>query len=174
MIDLVGDSENQLPSQLKNKAIITNNFNSKIAHIQRYIEHNRDKKILVFTETKNDAREFERLHFANFLPIHGDMEQVQREKSLEKFKHGGSKYVLVGTDVAARGIDIDDVDVVIQVGCREKDSFVHRAGRTARRGKEGLNILFFEKDAIRFVLGLEKDLNIKMEFTNQIESGEGN
>ena len=74
MIDLVGDSENQLPSQLKNKAIITNNFHSKIAHIQRYIEHNRDKKILVFTETKNDARDFERLHFANFLPIHGDME----------------------------------------------------------------------------------------------------
>jgi ATP-dependent RNA helicase DDX21 len=50
---------------------------------------------------------------------------------------------LVATDVAARGLDIDDIDVVIQVGCRHIDSYVHRSGRTGRVGKNGENILFF-------------------------------
>ena len=113
MIDLVGDEENQLPMQLKNKAIITGSFSNKIAHIQRYVEENRHKKIMIFCETKKDAREFEKLDFANFLPIHGDMEQTAREYALEKFRNGGSKYILVGTDVAARGLDVDDIDVVI-------------------------------------------------------------
>jgi superfamily II DNA/RNA helicase len=75
----------------------------------------------------------------------------------------------VGTDVAARGLDVDDIDVVIQLGCRQQDSFVHRSGRTARKGKKGLNILFFERDEINFVLDLERDLNIPIHFANQIE-----
>jgi len=71
--------------------------------------------------------------------------------------------------VAARGLDVDDIDVVIQMSCKEVDSFVHRAGRTARKGKDGLNILFFEKDEMRFVLNLEKDLNISIDFANSID-----
>jgi superfamily II DNA/RNA helicase len=61
----------------------------------------------------------------------------------------------VATDVAARGLDIDDIDVVIQCGCRHIDSFVHRSGRTGRVGKNGTNILFFESDDFKFVLDLE-------------------
>lgn len=68
---------------------------------------------MIFTDTKNDARHFEKLEFANFLPIHGDLEQRQREYALGKFREQGSRYILVGTDVAARGLDVDDVDVVI-------------------------------------------------------------
>ena len=76
---------------------------------------------------------------------------------------------MVGTDVAARGLDVDDIDVVIQMSCRHHDSFVHRSGRTARKGKNGLNILFFEKDEMKFVLNLEKQLNIKIDMMNQID-----
>ena len=50
---------------------------------------------------------------------------------------------MVGTDVAARGLDVEDIDVVIQVGVRDIDAFVHRSGRTARKGKSGLNVIFF-------------------------------
>lgn len=75
----------------------------------------------------------------------------------------------MGTDVAARGLDVDDIDVVIQMGCRQVDSFVHRAGRTARKGKDGLNILFFEKDDMKFVLNVEKELNIQIDFANSID-----
>jgi len=52
----------------------------------------------------------------------------------------------VATDVAARGLDIDDIDVVIQFDVRQVDSFIHRAGRTGRKGKSGTNILLLSSD----------------------------
>ena len=86
MIDLVGDGKNQLPAQLRTKAIIASDFDNKLAHVQRFITENRHKKIIIFCETKNQAREFEKLEFANFLPIHGDLEQRARENALSKFR----------------------------------------------------------------------------------------
>lgn len=148
LIDLVGDDENQLPTQLRTKAIITSGFDNKMAHIQQYLAENQDKKVIIFCETKKDVQRFESMEFANFLGIHGDLEQGSRERALQKFKEPGARYILVGTDVAARGLDVEDIDVVIQIGCRHLDSFVHRSGRTARKGKQGLNILFFENDSI--------------------------
>lgn len=73
---------------------------------------------------------------------------------------------MVATDVASRGLDIDDIDVVIQLGCRHIDSFVHRSGRTGRVGKKGLNIIFFEKDEFKFILNLEDELNIKVDISS--------
>ena len=75
MIDLVGDSQNQLPDKLSNVAVLAENFDQQIAHIQAFVGENPDKKILIFTEKKDDARKFENLKFANFLPIHGDLQQ---------------------------------------------------------------------------------------------------
>lgn len=170
MIDLVGDDSAQLPAKLVTKAIITQGMDQKVSIIQKYITENKDKKILIFCDTKRDAQSFEHLKFANFLAIHGDLAQGSRERALEKFRQPGSHYVLVGTDVAARGLDVDDIDCVIQINCREQDSFVHRSGRTARKGKEGLNILFFERENLNFVLNLERDLNIEIQLTNSIDS----
>lgn len=98
------------------------------------------------------------------MTLHGDLEQGAREQRLKKFREKGSNAILVATDVAARGLDIDDIDVVIQLGCRHQDSFVHRSGRTGRVGKNGTNILFFSREEYNFVLGLEKDLNITIAF----------
>jgi len=56
---------------------------------------------------------------------------------MSMFREKSSDNILVATDVAARGIDIDDIDVVIQMGVRHVDSFVHRSGRTGRVGKKG-------------------------------------
>ena len=96
----------------------------------------------------------------DFLTLHGDLEQNQRETRLGRYREKTSKYILVATDVASRGLDIDDIDVVIQCGCRHIDSFVHRSGRTGRGGKNGTNILFFEPSDFKFVLELEEQLNI--------------
>ena len=84
------------------------------------------------------------MSYAQFITLHGDLEQGQREVRLNKYRDKDSKYILVATDVAARGLDIDDIDVVIQCGCHNIDSFVHRSGRTGRVEKNGLNILFFD------------------------------
>lgn len=121
---------------------------------------------MIFVEMKVEAGRFENQKYARFLPLHGDLSQSRREQVLERFKHEGSKHILVATDVAARGLDVDDIDVIIQMGCRHIDSFVHRAGRTARRGKEGLNILFFEPDSYRFINDIEKETKITLDIVN--------
>jgi ATP-dependent RNA helicase DeaD len=69
----------------------------------------------------------------------------------------------VATDVASRGLDIDDVDIVIHLGCRNVDSFVHRSGRTGRAGKSGKNFVFSNRAELSTILKFARDLKIDME-----------
>jgi len=75
LIDLVGDDTNQIPERIVNKAILYKGEEQMFKHIQTYIEANRDKKIIIFTETKQTAKDFEKLQYAQFLTLHGDLEQ---------------------------------------------------------------------------------------------------
>ena len=104
-------------------------------------------KMIVFTRTKRQAQRVaddlvERGFKAS--PLHGDMAQVAREKALTKFREDKIK-VLVATDVAARGIDIDDVAVVIHyVPPLDVKTYLHRSGRTARAGRDGWAVTLAE------------------------------
>jgi ATP-dependent RNA helicase DDX50 len=76
--------------------------------------------------------------------LHGDIAQKQREVTLKRFREGKFN-VLVATDVAARGLDIPNVDLVIQLDPpKEIEAYIHRSGRTARAGKEGMCITFYQ------------------------------
>ena len=78
--------------------------------------------------------------------LHGDMGQAAREKALNEFK-GGKSDVLIATDVAARGIDIDGITHVINYQCPEDEkTYVHRIGRTARAGADGIALTFVDWD----------------------------
>ena len=77
--------------------------------------------------------------------MHGDLEQRNRAYILQKFREKKSKSILVATDVASRGLDVEDIDVIVQFRVRHVDSFVHRTGRTGRAGKEGINIVLCSK-----------------------------
>lgn len=80
--------------------------------------------------------------------IHGDLGQSAREKALNDFKAGKSD-VLVATDVAARGIDVDGITHVINYQCPEDEkTYVHRIGRTARAGAEGISVTFVDWDEL--------------------------
>ncbi len=100
---------------------------------------------LVFCRTKSDAdfvanKLIERGYDAE--AIHGDISQAQREKTLEKFKKK-KVHILVATDVAARGIDVNNLTHVINYALpQDPESYVHRIGRTGRAGKEGTAITF--------------------------------
>lgn len=102
---------------------------------------------IVFTRTKRQAqRVTEDMQERGFdaLPLHGDMQQVAREKALKKFREGNVK-LLVATDVAARGIDVADVTHVINYNCPEDEkTYVHRIGRTGRAGATGIAITFVD------------------------------
>ena len=102
---------------------------------------------IVFTRTKRAAQRLaddldERGFDAS--PLHGDMQQVAREKALTKFREGKLR-VLVATDVAARGIDVADVTHVINYSCPEDEkTYVHRIGRTGRAGATGIAVTFVD------------------------------
>ena len=84
-------------------------------------------------------------------PIHGNLPQGKRERMLAAFADGHNK-VLVATNVAARGLDIEGVDIVLHFDPPEDSkTYVHRSGRTARAGEEGLVVTFVEWDQIEMV-----------------------
>jgi ATP-dependent RNA helicase RhlE len=102
-------------------------------------------RVLVFTRTKHGAdkvAEFLRKSGDRVDAIHGNKSQNSRQNALEGFRRGRSR-ILVATDIAARGIDIDDVSHVINVDIPDvAESYVHRIGRTARAGNGGVAISF--------------------------------
>ncbi len=92
--------------------------------------------------------------------IHGDLGQSAREKALNDFKAGKSD-VLVATDVAARGIDIDGITHVINYQCPEDEkTYVHRIGRTARAGAEGISVTFVDWDELARWKMIDTALNL--------------
>ncbi len=130
-------------------------------------------RTLMFTRTKVAADRLARdLRRENVkaAPIHGDLRQTAREKSLREFI-AGELPVLVATDVAARGIHVDDVDIVVQFDPpADHKTYVHRAGRTARAGESGvvvtLSLWDEELDVKRLQRRLELDEPIVEMFSN--------
>ena len=115
--------------------------------IARILQAEGRGKTVVFTRTKRAAQRLvDELGDRGFNVggVHGDMGQDQRERSMAAFK-AGKKDVLVATDVAARGIDVDDVTHVINHTIPDEDkTYLHRAGRTGRAGKTGIAVTFVD------------------------------
>ena len=116
-------------------------------------------QVLVFTRTKIEtsrlARELQRAGIAAD-SIHGDKSQQERLKALEAFKDG-STMVLVATDVAARGLDIDELPHVVNFELpHTPEDYIHRIGRTGRAGKQGSAISLVSADEVQFLVDIEK------------------
>jgi superfamily II DNA/RNA helicase len=123
----------------------------KIEMLARILQAEGRGPTMVFCRTKRTAQKTaEDLMERGFkaAPIHGDLGQSAREKALSDFKAGKSD-VLVATDVAARGIDIDGITHVINYQCPEDEkTYVHRIGRTARAGAHGIAVTFVDWDEL--------------------------
>jgi superfamily II DNA/RNA helicase len=78
LIDLVGTDTNQIPERIKNICVLCDSDKKRHAVVRDYILRNKDKKILIFAETKKDCQNFGGLAYAKFTPIHGDLAQNQR------------------------------------------------------------------------------------------------
>ena len=114
MIDLVGDDTAQMPATISNEIVLCSNRKAKLQNIKKFITQDSHLKILIFCQTKQEVKNYERESFARFGCLHGDLMQNSRLNILNEFRRPRSSTVLVATDVAARGLDIDDIDVVIQ------------------------------------------------------------
>lgn len=121
----------------------------KLADLAQIIISKDYKRVMVFCNTKYNtgmlANQLARLHF-NVDCLHGDLSQAERNRIMQRFK-AGEINVLVATDVAARGIDVSDVDAVINYDVpEENEHYTHRIGRTGRAKREGASYLFYTKD----------------------------
>mmetsp|Transcript_12628 Transcript_12628/g.28681 ORF Transcript_12628/g.28681 Transcript_12628/m.28681 type:complete len:679 (-) Transcript_12628:29-2065(-) len=106
-------------------------------------------KTLVFAETKKDCDELAKhptLVRMGAAVLHGDIPQTQREVAMDNFRSGKIK-LLIATDVAARGLDVPSVDLVVMTRPPgDLDTYVHRSGRTARGGKTGTCVVFYARN----------------------------
>ncbi|XP_024032140.1 DEAD-box ATP-dependent RNA helicase 53, mitochondrial [Morus notabilis] len=162
-IDLVGDSNQKLADGISLYAIASDTC-AKASIIGPLItEHAKGGKCIVFTQTKRDA---DRLAYAmsrsyRCEPLHGDISQSQRERTLSGFRDGHFN-ILVATDVAARGLDIPNVDLIIHYELpNSSEIFVHRSGRTGRAGKKGAAILLYTSGETRAVRSIERDVGCR-------------
>lgn len=123
---------------------------SKIEVLCRLIEAERIRLALIFCNTKRKVDDlYEKLQTRGYSAeaLHGDMKQISRTRVMNRFRSGEVE-LLVATDVAARGIDVDNIDVVINYDLpQDEEYYVHRIGRTARAGRSG--------KAYTFVVGRE-------------------
>ena len=163
-IDLVKNLKNKT-SNTVNHLALNCPFQNKIpvlADVLRWYGGLKGKAI-VFAQTKVEANSIilsEKMR-NNAEVLHGDIAQNQREVTLKRFKEGKFN-VLVATDVASRGLDIPDVDLVVQLAPpKEVEVYIHRSGRTARAGKEGIWITFYSGREYSSIQDIEYDAGIK-------------
>lgn len=131
----------------------------KQALLTKLLDDRSIERALVFTRTKHGADRVVRRLAAAGIPaaaIHGNKSQPQREKALADFRDGRSR-LLVATDIAARGIDVDNVSHVVNFELPfVPEAYVHRIGRTARAGKDGSAVSFVAGDEMKLLRDIEK------------------
>ena len=133
--------------------IIESDQKQKYDHLLYLLDSDQYKRVMIFCNTKGmTARLCERLQKAGYSAecLHGDVRQSQRDKVMAGFRKGEFE-ILVATDVAARGIDVDDVEAVFNYDLPDKQEFyVHRIGRSGRAKRAGVSFSFVSfRDSIR-------------------------
>ncbi|XP_035855296.1 nucleolar RNA helicase 2 [Sander lucioperca] len=156
-VDLIGKKTQKAATTVEHLAIACH-WSQRAAVIGDVIQvySGSHGRTIVFCETKKEANELS-LNASikqSTQSLHGDIPQKQREITLKGFRNGGFE-VLVATNVAARGLDIPEVDLVVQCSPpKDVESYIHRSGRTGRAGRTGVCICFYqrkEEDQLRYV-----------------------
>jgi ATP-dependent RNA helicase RhlE len=137
----------------------------KPSAIAKLVKTHPGKRVIVFTRTKRGADKVVRKLNAENLgaeAIHGNKSQGQRQRALAAFKTGSTP-VLIATDIAARGIDVPGVELVVNYDLPNvPESYVHRIGRTARAGASGLAVSFCATDDVKLLRDIEKLIKIQI------------
>ena len=138
----------------------------KIEALRRFLDYDQDMFGVVFCRTKRDTQNVaDQLNNNGYATeaLHGDMSQAQRDAAMKRFRNKNLK-LLIATDVAARGIDVDDITHVIHFALPDDPEFyTHRSGRTARAGKKGVSIALITRGDNRKLKFIASKLGI--EFT---------
>ncbi len=157
--ETVKTSEDKMTAENITQHYVTIDPREKLPAICTILHDRKPNLTIIFARTKRGA---DNLHYAlkdkgfDNVCLHGDLTQSRREKAMDLFRDQHAK-ILVATDIASRGLDVDDVELIINYNLPdEPEVYVHRIGRTARAGKEG--------DAISFVTNVME----KRELSNMV------
>lgn len=164
--EVISVKKENLTNPLISQKFVEVRRDNKFDALTRIIEMEENFYSIVFCRTKMDVDEVAATLSSNGYKaeaIHGDVEQKMREKVLNRFKKKQSN-ILVATDVAARGIDVNDITHVINFGLPENpETYTHRIGRTGRAGKEGTAITFVTGAERRKIGYFERVIKAKIE-----------
>ncbi len=148
--------------------------NKKTATLLELIKEKKFKRSLVFVETKAMAKTLvQQLKQAGHVveALHGDLKQSQRNAVMQGYKRGKTK-ILIATDVAARGIDVNDIEAVVNYDMpRDVNSYIHRIGRTGRADQKGTAytlLLSRERNKLQDVMKSTQSKIVPFQLTNQV------
>ncbi|WII71481.1 ATP-dependent RNA helicase DbpA [Bdellovibrio sp. 22V] len=141
----------------------------KVGTLMRVLQQHPSESTVIFCNTKNDVASLSEKFTQNKVlhsVLHGDLEQKERDRALALFRNGSHR-ILVATDVAARGLDIENLELVVNFDLPTKpETYVHRIGRTGRAGKQGVAVTLAEAQDTLELLELEKAAGSKFKKQN--------
>jgi superfamily II DNA/RNA helicase len=144
---------------------VADNLSHKKELLHHLVSDGKLTKAIIFSATKRDADELARELSRNgypAAPLHGDMNQIARNKTIERMRKGSIR-LLVATDVAARGLDVNGISHVINFDLpRFAEDYVHRIGRTGRAGATGIAISFVSTSELNYLERIERFIGRKL------------
>jgi ATP-dependent RNA helicase DeaD len=143
---------------------VTYTQGKKVDYLKAYLMERKEQRGIAFCRTKTDAKRLAK-QLAGFVvtadALHGNLNQEMRDKVMRGFKKNRIN-LLVATDIAARGLDVKDLDYIIHYHLPEKtEYYTHRSGRTARAGNTGNSVCFLKTDELNELKKISNELNIQ-------------
>ena len=154
-----GALDKRTPESLKLYHLVTKQ-SLRIPHLKHILERSKAEKAILYVSTRAGVDYWNHilqpLLGMSVYPLHGDHKAAIRMKNLQRFRDSVSPAILLTTDVLARGIDISDIDLVVQLDPpKQPKDFIHRCGRSGRAGKRGMAITFLseggEEDYVKYL-----------------------
>ena len=165
ILEVTVGHKNQGPQSISHEFYLVNARDRYIA-LKRLADANPDIFSVVFCRTKKDTQDIADRLIAdgyNAASLHGDLSQAQRDTVMKAFR-GKQLNMLVATDVAARGIDVDDITHVINYQLPDEiEVYTHRSGRTGRAGKSGTSMVIITKSELRKINAIERLIKQRFE-----------
>jgi len=173
-IEISINAEEKINKDISHKYVTTKTSN-KVPALRRFLDLQPDMRGIMFCRTKRETQKIsDDLADLGYgiEALHGDLSQAQRDAVMKRFKNR-SMQLLIATDVAARGIDVNDLTHVFHHTLPDKlDYYTHRSGRTARAGKKGVSVAFINSREGKRIAELERKTKVKFEHITVPSVGE--
>lgn len=164
-VEVAVNTDQKSNVDISHKYIITK-VSNKLAALRRFLDLQPDMRGIMFCRTKIETQQIaDQLNNMGYSveALHGDLSQAQRDAVMKRFKTRAMQMV-IATDVAARGIDVNDLTHVIHHTLPDQlEAYTHRSGRTGRAGKKGISLVFINPRETRRIADLEKRIQVKFE-----------